>query len=66
MVFRISVHKKGISSIALCKEYGVNLKTACNFKRKVQHSMKSSETNPLQGIVHVDEFVYGGEEEGCQ
>jgi transposase-like protein len=66
MVFRISVHKKGISSIALCREYGVNLKTAYNFKRKVQHSMKSSETNPLQGIVHVDEFVYGGEEEGCQ
>jgi len=66
MVFRISVHKKGMSSVALCREYGVNLKTAYNFKRKVQHSMRSSGLNPLQGLVHVDEFVYGGEEEGCQ
>jgi transposase-like protein len=66
MVYRISVSKKGISSIALCREYAVNLKTAYNFKFKVQQSLKSSGINPLIGIVHVDEFVYGGEEEGCQ
>jgi transposase-like protein len=66
MVYRISVSKKGISSMSLCREYDVNLKTAYNFKFKVQQSLKSSGANPLTGIVHVDEFVYGGEEEGCQ
>jgi transposase-like protein len=66
MVFRISVNKKGISSVALCREYGINLKTAYHFRRKIQASMKSSETHPLTGIVHVDEFVYGGVDKGCQ
>ena len=66
MVYRISVNKKGISSIALSREYNVNQKTAFAFKQKVQLCMKSSGTNPLEGIVHIDEFVYGGPEEGCQ
>lgn len=66
MVYRITVSKKGISSIALCREYDLNPKTAYNFKHKVQQSLQSSGSNPLAGIVHVDEFVYGGEEEGCQ
>lgn len=64
MVYRISVNKKGVSSIALCREFGVNLKTAYNFKRKVQYAMKSSGNHPLGGMVHVDEFVIGGPEEG--
>lgn len=66
IVYRIAVSKKGISSISICREYNLNLKTAYNFKRKVQYSMKSSEKNPLNGIVHIDEFVYGGKETGCQ
>jgi transposase-like protein len=65
MVHRISVNKKGISSVALSREYGVNQKTAYNFKRKVQTCMKSSENHPLTGIVHVDEFVFGGVDKGC-
>jgi transposase-like protein len=66
MVYRISVNKKGISSIALSREYNVNQKTAYTFKQKVQLCMKSSGNNPLEGIVHIDEFVYGGPDEGCQ
>jgi len=54
MVYRISVNKKGISSIALSREYNVNQKTAYTFKQKVQLCMKSSGNNPLEGIVHVD------------
>lgn len=65
MLFRISVNKKGISSIALSREYGVNQKTAYHFRQKVQDGMKSSGKHPLTGIVHVDEFVYGGQDEGC-
>ncbi len=65
-MFRVSVSKKGISAIALSREYALNYKTAYNFKRKIQRSMRSSLNNPLRGIIHVDEFTYGGEEEGCQ
>jgi transposase-like protein len=66
MAYRISVSKSGISSVELCREYDLNLKTTYNFKRKIQLLMKSSETNPLNGTIHVDEFVFGGEEKGCQ
>jgi len=66
MVYRICVSKKGISSLALSREYNLNPKTGYNFKRKIQLSMKSSEKHPLEGLVHVDEFVIGGKEVGCQ
>ncbi len=66
MVYRICVSKKGISSLALSREYNLNPKTGYNFKRKIQLSMKSSEKHPLEGLVHVDEFVVGGKEVGCQ
>jgi transposase-like protein len=65
MVYRICVSKKGISSLALSREYNLNPKTGYNFKRKIQLSMKSSEAHPLEGLVHVDEFVIGGKESGC-
>lgn len=66
MVYRICVSKKGISSLALSREYNLNPKTGYNFKRKIQLSMKSSGKHPLEGTVHVDEFVIGGKETGCQ
>ena len=31
---------------------------------KVRAAMKSSESHPMTGTVHVDEFVFGGKEEG--
>jgi hypothetical protein len=31
---------------------------------KVREAMKSSENHPIQGSVHVDEFVIGGKEKG--
>lgn len=65
MVYRICVSKKGISSLALSREYNLNPKTGYNFKRKIQLSMKSSESNPLEGLVHVDEFAIGGKDPGC-
>lgn len=66
MVYRICVSKKGISSLALSREYNLNPKTGYNFKRKIQRCMNSSELNPLEGLIHVDEFVIGGKEVGCQ
>jgi len=66
MIYRISVNKKGISSISLSREYDVNPKTSSNFRKKVQESMRSSKQFPLEGRVHVDEFVYGGKEKEKQ
>ena len=66
MAYRISVSKKGISSLALSREYNLNPKTGYHFKRKIQRCMQSSELNPLEGLIHVDEFVIGGKEVGCQ
>jgi len=66
MIYRISVNKKGMSGLSLCREYDINQKTANNFRKKVQKSMKSSKQFPLDGKVHIDEFVYGGKEEGKQ
>lgn len=66
MAFRISVSKKGISGLALSREYHLNPKTAYHFRQKVQQAMYSNGNEPLEGIVHVDEFVIGGPESGCQ
>ncbi|KAI3379529.1 hypothetical protein SNEBB_007895, partial [Seison nebaliae] len=66
MIYRISVSKKGISALALSREYDLNYKTAYNFKRKVQSSMTSSQQHPLAECVEVDELMYGGVAKGCQ
>jgi hypothetical protein len=57
MVYRICVSKKRISSLALSREYNLNPKTGYNFKRKIQLSLKNGETHPLEGNIHVNEFV---------
>lgn len=66
IIYRISVNKKGISSISISREYDVNLKTAYNFRVKIQKSMKSSEKYLLLNEVHIDEFMYGQKEENKQ
>lgn len=64
IVFKISTKKKGMSSIELSNEFELRQKTCWSFKQKVQQVMKSSLKSPLSGIVHADEFVVGGPEEG--
>jgi hypothetical protein len=44
--------------------YGVTEKTARLFMHKVREAMASSEKYPMDGTVHVDEFVVGGKEAG--
>ena len=46
--------------------YGVQENTARLFMHKVREAMKSNGNNPIEGIVHVDEFVVGGHEESKQ
>jgi hypothetical protein len=64
IVFKISTKKKGMSSIELSNEFELRQMTCWTFKQKLQQVMKSSLKSPLTGIVHVDEFVIGGPEEG--
>jgi hypothetical protein len=64
IVFKIATKKKGMSSLELSHEFELRQKTCWFFKQKVQQVMKSSMKSPLIGVVHVDEFVIGGPEEG--
>ena len=62
MCFRISVRKKGMSTMELSKEFSINQKSSWLFKRKAQESMISSGKYPLQSKVEVDEILIGGPE----
>lgn len=62
--FRLSVKKKGMSTVELAKEFDLQQRTCWLFKRKVQEAMKSSGRFPLENNVEVDEFLVGGYEQG--
>jgi len=64
IIFKISTKKKGMSSLELSNEFELRQMTCWSFKQKLQQVMKSSLKSPLTGLVHVDEFVIGGPEEG--
>ena len=63
IAFKISTKKKGMSSLELSNEFELRQKTCWEFKWKIQQAMASSLQQPLQGTVHVDEFMIGGAEE---
>jgi len=60
MVFRLTAKKKGMSTIELGTEVGVQQKTAWLFKRKIQAVMKKDKDDKLNGSVEVDESLIGG------
>ena len=62
--FRVSVKKKGMSTVELAKEFGCQQKSAWLLKAKYQNAMKSSDKYPLEDDVEVDEFLVGGFDEG--
>ena len=64
IVFKVSTKKKGMSSLELSEEFEIRQMTAWQFKWKIQQAMASSGRFPLQGVVHVDEFLIGEYEEG--
>ena len=55
-----------MSSLELSREFELRQKTCWEFKWKIQQAMASSKLHLISGIVHVDEFYIGGEEEGKQ
>lgn len=62
--FEMSTTTKGLSAMYVSRRYAINRKTAMSFMHKVREAMISSGNNPIQGSVHVDEFVVGGQESG--
>lgn len=62
--FEMSTSTKSLSANYVAVRFGVTEKTARLFMHKVREAMKSSETMPMDGNVHVDEFVIGGKEKG--
>lgn len=65
IVFEMSTSTQSLSSIQMGKRYGITQTTAWYFMQKVRKAMESSKKHPLEGLVHVDEFVLGGQEEGA-
>jgi len=64
--FEMSTSTKSLSASYMSVRYGVAENTARLFMHKVRQAMKSSGNNPIDGIVHIDEFVVGGKETGKQ
>lgn len=62
--FEMSTTTKSLSAKYMAVRFGITEKTARLFMHKVREAMKSSGDNPMDGDVHVDEFVVGGKEEG--
>lgn len=57
---------KSLSASQMSVRYGIRENTARLFMHKVREAMKSSEKHPMDGIVHIDEFVVGGKEKEKQ
>ena len=62
IAFEMSATSKGLSSLQAAKRYSISPTTAWTFMHKVRKAMESSQQQPMEGNVHVDEFVYGGKE----
>jgi transposase-like protein len=66
IIYRIGVSKKGMSAIAIAREFGVNQKTADRIHFKLQQAMSPLAHEKLSGEIHIDEFFFGGKEDGKQ
>jgi hypothetical protein len=62
ITFEMGTSTKGLSASYMGVRYGVTEKTARLWMHKVREAMESSENHPMDGEVHVDEFVLGGRE----
>lgn len=64
LTFRIGSKKKGMSTVELGNEVGVEQKTAWLFKRKIQEILEDKAK--LKGNVHADETIVGGHSMGTE
>ena len=64
IVFRTISKKKGMSSVELATEVGVQQKTAWKFKLKIKNAMVQQSQKKLEGDVQIDETLVGGYSQG--
>lgn len=64
IIFEMGTSTKSLSASYAAVRFGVTEKTARLFMHKVREAMESSGNHPMNGNVHVDEFVLGGREKG--
>ena len=64
ILFRTVTKKKGMSSIELSTEVGVQQKTAWRFKLKIKNAMIQENKKKLKDKVQVDEMLIGGYSKG--
>jgi len=62
--FEMATTTKGLSAKYVSDRYGISRDAAGYFMHKVREAMKPSESHPMDGEVHVDEFVVGGRDAG--
>ena len=62
--FEMATSTNSLSASYMGVRYGVTEKTARLFMPKVRQAMESSGNRPMDGTLHVDEFVLGGLEKG--
>jgi len=64
MCFEMATTTKSLSASYMGVRFGVTEKTARLFMHKIREAMKSSGNHPMDGTIHIDEFVVGGKEKG--
>ena len=62
IVFEMATSTKSLSASYVSVRFGVTEKTARLFMHKVREAMENNGDNPMNGTIHVDEFVLGGRE----
>jgi transposase-like protein len=63
MCIEMATTTKSLSASQMSVRFGVRENTARLFMHKDREAIKSSENYPMDGNVHIDEFVVGGKEE---
>ena len=59
-MYKVSVSRKGISSLQLAKELGITQKSAWHMIHRIKEACGNDEGDMLSGIVEVDETYIGG------
>ncbi len=62
--FEMSTTTKSLSASYMAVRYGITETTARLFMHKVREAMSSNGNHPMDGDVHVDEFVIVGKDQG--
>ncbi len=62
--FEMTTTTKSLSASYIAERFGVTEKTARLFMHKIREAMQSSGNHPMDGDVHIYEFVVGGKEQG--